>query len=94
MSTLVKTPETKEKPAIRIFVATPTYGGMAMTQYMASLLRLSEQSAASGIHISFMFVVNESLITRARNTLCHSFMVPTFCSSTPTSASRRRTSSP
>lgn len=61
-------------PIIRLFVATPTYGGMATTQYMAATLRLQEYMTQRGISVRFMFIVNESLITRARNSLCHTFL--------------------
>jgi hypothetical protein len=61
-------------PAINLFIASPTYGGMVATHFMASVLKLQELCMKSGVQVQFMFVMNESLITRGRNTLCHGFL--------------------
>lgn len=57
-----------------IFVATPMYGGLAHSRYMESILMLANACRENGINITFSFMGNESLITRARNALAHGFM--------------------
>jgi hypothetical protein len=57
-----------------IFVATPMYGGMCAGYYTQSSLQLSSLLAQKGIGVSFSFMFNESLITRARNGLAHAFL--------------------
>lgn len=54
-------------------VATPMYGGMANTMYVTSLLRLQDQANQLGIKMEHCFMMNESLIDRARNGLVASF---------------------
>lgn len=60
---------------MKIRIATPMYGGQCKTDYVQSLLDLTIKIKAEGIHdIDFHFLYNESLITRARNTLVDSFL--------------------
>lgn len=61
-----------EKP--HIFVATPMYGGMCAGYYTQAMLTLQKQAQDAGITLSFSFMFNESLITRARNALVHGFL--------------------
>jgi hypothetical protein len=58
----------------KLFVATPMYGGLNYGVYMQSCLELQRLCMQQGIGIEFSFVLNESLITRARNQLAHVFL--------------------
>ena len=58
----------------KIFVATPMYGGMCGGQYCKSTADLSALGAKYGLEISFFYLFNESLITRARNYLVDEFL--------------------
>lgn len=57
-----------------IFVATPMYGGLAHAEYIKSIMTFMEVARNNGISVTFSFMGNESLITRARNALVHGFM--------------------
>ena len=58
----------------KLFIATPMYGGMAHGLYIKSCLDLQAQMNKYGVETKFSFLFNESLITRARNTLVQLFM--------------------
>lgn len=64
--------EVMEQP--HIFLATPMYGGLAHAKYMESILMLSNVARENGVSVTFSFMGNESLITRARNALAHGFL--------------------
>lgn len=55
-------------------VATPMYGGMGNTMYITSLLQLQAQCFNRGIIMEHAFMMNESLIDRARNGLVDTFL--------------------
>jgi hypothetical protein len=57
-----------------VFVATPMYGGMACGVYIQSLLQLQNLLGQRGVSMQCAFLFNESLITRARNTLVDKFL--------------------
>lgn len=59
---------------MKLFIATPMYGGIAKNAYTISLQNLIVELSKAGHTISTTTVGNESLITRARNTLAHKFM--------------------
>lgn len=59
---------------MKIFIATPMYGGMAKNSYTISLQNLLVTLSKAGHSIVTTTIGNESLITRARNTLSHKFM--------------------
>jgi hypothetical protein len=59
---------------MKIFIATPMYGGIAKNQYTISMQNLIVKLSQRGHTINTTTVGNESLITRARNTLAHRFM--------------------
>jgi len=69
--------EETQKP--KIFIATPMYGGMCAGFYTQSIIQLLTTCQANGVDAEFSFMFNESLITRARNSLTHTFM-QTDCS--------------
>jgi len=59
---------------VKLFVATPMYGGMCHGMYTKSALDLQACCAQYGIECKFSFIFNESLITRARNYLVDEFL--------------------
>ena len=59
---------------MKIFIATPMYGGMCTGQYTSSLLELVAQLGSKNYEVVYSKVYNESLITRARNTLANEFL--------------------
>jgi hypothetical protein len=63
---------------MKIFIATPMYGGMAKSVYVAGISDLSRELSARGHVVSHTSITNESLITRARNTLANEFMKSDF----------------
>jgi hypothetical protein len=50
------------------------YGGNAKSQYVAGVLELMSALARGGHQVFQTVITNESLITRARNTLAHEFL--------------------
>ncbi len=59
---------------MKIYIATPMYGGIAKNNYTISLQNLIVALSQAGHSITTTTVGNESLITRARNTLAHKFL--------------------
>jgi hypothetical protein len=62
-------PEELKDQKFKIFLGMPMYGGLLTEPTMHGLLELQQWSMASGIGLRFQSMGNESLITRARNTL-------------------------
>jgi hypothetical protein len=58
----------------KIFIATPMYGGNCKAIYTNSLIFLISGLRDKDYEITYDFTINESLITRARNTLVHNFL--------------------
>lgn len=58
-----------------IMIATPCYGGMIHECYLRGLTSLVAQTTGAGWPIRLSTVVNESLITRARNDLVKQFLM-------------------
>ena len=58
----------------KVFIATPCYGGMTHALYTVSMLNLQRVFAQVGHEAMVSVLVNESLITRGRNSLAHQFM--------------------
>lgn len=56
-------------PTPRLLIGTPAYGGMMHSDYVSALL----QYQRAGIDFALMSIGNESLITRARNTILSEF---------------------
>ena len=50
------------------------YGGMCTSEYTQSIIHLSEAANKSGVKFTTIFLGNESLIQRGRNTIAHHFM--------------------
>ena len=58
----------------KILIATPAYGEQVSVYYARSMMQLFSFAAKYQLPISFITVGNESLVTRARNSLVHDFM--------------------
>jgi hypothetical protein len=62
---------------VRLFIATPAFGGMVTTRYLASLLATKAHLEALGVTVVVYTIANESLITRARNACVARFLAAT-----------------
>jgi hypothetical protein len=62
----------KKRPSIMI--ATPMYGGMCTGHYVQGLLLTTQKMREVGVPVSWCQIMNESLITRARNELVRVFL--------------------
>lgn len=60
--------------SFHLVIGTPMYGGACTSEYTQSLLSLTESVQASGNKITSIFLGNESLIQRGRNTIAHHFL--------------------
>jgi hypothetical protein len=58
----------------KIYIATPCYGGMASAFYTQGIAAVFQIAGAYGITIAYQTIVNESLITRARNQVVSDFL--------------------
>jgi hypothetical protein len=58
----------------KLFVATPMYGGLCVGGYTEGLLNCVQEFMRNGIQMYYGYMTNESLITRARNTLAYDFL--------------------
>lgn len=58
----------------KLFLATPQYGGMAGGLYTKSVANLTAMCTHHHIPLQHYFLMNESLITRARNYACDEFL--------------------
>lgn len=59
---------------MKLCIATPMYGGNAKSMYHASVMELIAALNARGHSVFQTTITNESLITRARNSLVHEFL--------------------
>lgn len=69
--------ETNEKQMTKnpvIFLATPMYGGMCTGTYTAALMQTPLAFSKAGVQLYYTYMMNESLITRARNSLAYDFL--------------------
>ena len=64
----------EENTQIKLFIGTPCYGGMITADYFKSCMQLVALATSKKIELQFGTIGNESLITRARNTLVQLFM--------------------
>lgn len=58
---------------VNILIATPAYGGNVCSKYTESLLQTIEMFQQLNINYTVKFI-NNQIVTRARNMLCHIFM--------------------
>lgn len=63
-----------EEKIPQLFVATPMYGGLCNGQYAVALLSAVGVFSRHRIAMQFAYMMNESLITRARNSLAKDFL--------------------
>ena len=70
---MIKPEELKDKN-FKIFLGMPMYGGMLTENTMHGLLQLQQWSMAKGVGMRMQSMGNESLITRARNTVVSMMM--------------------
>lgn len=59
---------------MHLVIGTPMYGGMCCSEYTQSLLALKEACIQYNIKMTVIFLGNESLIQRGRNTIAHHFL--------------------
>lgn len=62
----------EKKPIV--FLATPMYGGMCTGTYTGALMQTPITFSQAGIQLYYSYMMNESLITRARNSLAYDFL--------------------
>ena len=62
----------KKRPSLMI--ATPMYGGMCTGHYVQGLLMTTQKMREVGVPVAWCQIMNESLITRARNELVRVFL--------------------
>jgi hypothetical protein len=65
---------TEQKPMAGIFIATPMYGGLCTGGYALGLLNCVATLAKNNMQMYYAYMMNESLITRARNRLAYDFL--------------------
>ena len=68
------TPQGFDFTKVHVHFAVPCYGGMVSEPTMTSFLRFTLMAAKVGLNWSLDTMVNESLVTRARNNLCAKMM--------------------
>ena len=61
-------------PQVKLFVATPMYGGMCSGMYTSGIMQLVGTCGQNGMQMYYSFMMNESLITRARNSMAYDFL--------------------
>jgi len=61
-----------------ILIGTPMYGGQCTAEYFESCLNLKEDLTTVGVEHDWAILTNESLITRARNTIADMFLKTDF----------------
>jgi hypothetical protein len=57
-----------------LLVATPMYGGMCNGQYTLGMIQMVSVFTQARVPFQYSYMMNESLITRARNSLAHDFL--------------------
>jgi hypothetical protein len=67
-------PVIQQAPLAKLFVATPMYGGMCTGLYASAVMQCVGTFGQAGIQMYYSFMMNESLITRARNSMAHDFI--------------------
>lgn len=59
---------------MHLVIGTPMYGGMCSSEYVQSLLALKDSMQQAGHTVTCVFLGNESLIQRGRNTIAWHFL--------------------
>ena len=63
-----------EQKRPKLFIATPMYGGMCTGHYVQGILLTIAKMRSVGVEVKWAQIMNESLITRARNELVRQFL--------------------
>ncbi|MEI6801463.1 MAG: hypothetical protein WCO04_19930, partial [Pseudomonadota bacterium] len=71
---MLETNETQEQVKPKLFIATPMYGGMCVGGYTMGILECVQTFMQNGIQMYYSYMMNESLITRARNGMSYDFL--------------------
>ena len=71
--------EVKQEKVPFIFVATPMYGGLCHGTFATSLLMMVNTFTRARMGFTFAHMMNESLITRARDSLAYDFLQAKEC---------------
>ena len=64
----------KEVKTPQLFVATPMYGGMCNGQYTLGMIQMVSVFTQHRVPFQYAYMMNESLITRAHNSLAYDFL--------------------
>lgn len=59
---------------VKVFVATPMYGGMCVGGYTMGMINCVQEFMKNNMQMYYGYMMNESLITRARNRLTYDFL--------------------
>lgn len=70
----IEATEVPQSKTPQILVATPMYGGMCHGQYTLGMIQMVAVFTQHRVPFQFSYMMNESLITRARNSLAHDFL--------------------
>lgn len=62
------------EPKVKLFVATPMYGGLCNGGYAMGMIESVQIFGRAGVQMYYSYMMNESLITRARNSMAYDFM--------------------
>jgi cellulose synthase/poly-beta-1,6-N-acetylglucosamine synthase-like glycosyltransferase len=71
---MLETTELQAQPKPKLFIATPMYGGMCVGGYTMGILECVQTFMQHGIQMYYSYMMNESLITRARNGMAYDFL--------------------
>ena len=71
---MLETTELQATPKPKLFVATPMYGGLCTGGYTMGILECVQTFMQHGIQMYYSYMMNESLITRARNGMAYDFL--------------------
>lgn len=63
---------------VKLFVATPMFGGMCYSHYASGLMDLGIACRDIGIQVCSRFIINDPLLMNARNILVHQFLQTDF----------------
>jgi cellulose synthase/poly-beta-1,6-N-acetylglucosamine synthase-like glycosyltransferase len=63
-----------KKKDVTLFVATHMYGGLCTGMYTSGIMQLVGACGQNNMKMYFSFMMNESLITRARNSMAYDFL--------------------
>ena len=63
-----------QKLEFKLYISTPCYGGVCLTNFAQSMLKLQDTCIKIGLQMTFDTIENESLVHRARNCAVGRFM--------------------